>query len=444
MRTLIKNARIVNEGEIFNGFVLIENEIISKVGTDTSEIPSADQVIDAENKFLIPGLIDDQVHFREPGLTHKGDIQSESTAAVAGGITTFMEMPNTVPQAVTIEELEKKYDIAAKTSLGNYSFYLGVTNNNINEIRSIDPSRICGIKIFMGSSTGDMVVDNDNSLDNVFHDSPVLIATHCEDDDTIKENQQKYIEKFGDDIPYEHHADIRSHEACYKSSSKAVRLAKENGSQLHIMHLSTKKELELIEQGKLLDKRITAEACVHHLWFNRDDYKTKGAFIKWNPAVKDEEDRQALIDALNNDVLDIIATDHAPHTLEEKTGVYTKTPSGGPLVQHSLTALMEFHLDGVLDITKTVEKACHNPAKLFSIKSRGFIREGYFADLVLINPDKPWTVEKSNILYKCGWSPFEGTTFRTQVEKTFVNGHLAYDNGHINDSKQGQRLEFDR
>lgn len=444
MRTLIKNARIVNEGDIFNGFVLIENEIISKVGTDTSEIPSADQVIDAENKFLIPGLIDDQVHFREPGLTHKGDIQSESTAAVAGGITTFMEMPNTVPQAVTIEELEKKYDIAAKTSLGNYSFYLGVTNNNINEIRSIDPSRICGIKIFMGSSTGDMVVDNDNSLDNVFHDSPVLIATHCEDDDTIKENQQKYIEKFGDDIPYEHHADIRSHEACYKSSSKAVRLAKENGSQLHIMHLSTKKELELIEQGKLLDKRITAEACVHHLWFNRDDYKTKGAFIKWNPAVKDEEDRQALIDALNNDVLDIIATDHAPHTLDEKTGVYTKTPSGGPLVQHSLTALMEFHLDGVLDITKTVEKACHNPAKLFSIKSRGFIREGYFADLVLINPDKPWTVEKSNILYKCGWSPFEGTTFRTQVEKTFVNGHLAYDNGHINDSKQGQRLEFDR
>lgn len=444
MRTLIKNARIVNEGEIFNGFVLIENEIISKVGTETSELPSADHVIDAQNKFLIPGLIDDQVHFREPGLTHKGDIQSESTAAVAGGITTFMEMPNTVPQAVTIEELEKKYDIAAKTSLGNYSFYLGVTNNNINEIRSIDPSRICGIKIFMGSSTGDMVVDNDNSLDNVFHDSPVLIATHCEDDDTIKENQQKYIEKFGDDIPYEHHADIRSHEACYKSSSKAVRLAKENGSQLHIMHLSTKKELELIEQGKLLDKRITAEACTHHLWFNREDYKTKGAFIKWNPAVKDEEDRQALIDALNNDVLDIIATDHAPHTLEEKTGVYTKTPSGGPLVQHSLTALMEFHLDGVLDITKTVEKACHNPAKLFSIKSRGFIREGYFADLVLINPNKSWTVDKSNILYKCGWSPFEGTTFRTQVEKTFVNGHLAYDNGTIDDSKQGQRLEFDR
>ncbi|UTW68101.1 dihydroorotase [bacterium SCSIO 12643] len=444
MRTLIKNARIVNEGEIFNGFVLIENEIISKVGTETSELPSADHVIDAQNKFLIPGLIDDQVHFREPGLTHKGDIQSESTAAVAGGITTFMEMPNTVPQAVTIEELEKKYDIAAKTSLGNYSFYLGVTNSNINEIRSIDPSRICGIKIFMGSSTGDMVVDNDNSLDNVFRDSPVLIATHCEDDDTIKENQQKYVEKFGDDIPYEHHADIRSHEACYKSSSKAVRLAKENGSQLHIMHLSTKKELELIEQGKLLDKRITAEACTHHLWFNRDDYKTKGAFIKWNPAVKDEEDRQALIDALNNDVLDIIATDHAPHTLEEKTGVYTKTPSGGPLVQHSLTALMEFHLDGVLDITKTVEKACHNPAKLFSIKSRGFIREGYFADLVLINPDKPWTVDKSNILYKCGWSPFEGTTFRTQVEKTFVNGHMAYNNGTIDDSKQGQRLEFDR
>lgn len=444
MRTLIKNARIVNEGEIFNGFVLIENEIISKVGTETSELPSADHVIDAQNKFLIPGLIDDQVHFREPGLTHKGDIQSESTAAVAGGITTFMEMPNTVPQAVTIEELEKKYDIAAKTSLGNYSFYLGVTNSNINEIRSIDPSRICGIKIFMGSSTGDMVVDNDNSLDNVFRDSPVLIATHCEDDNTIKENQQKYVEKFGDDIPYEHHADIRSHEACYKSSSKAVRLAKENGSQLHIMHLSTKKELELIEQGKLLDKRITAEACTHHLWFNRDDYKTKGAFIKWNPAVKDEEDRQALIDALNNDVLDIIATDHAPHTLEEKTGVYTKTPSGGPLVQHSLTALMEFHLDGVLDITKTVEKACHNPAKLFSIKSRGFIREGYFADLVLINPDKPWTVDKSNILYKCGWSPFEGITFRTQVEKTFVNGHLAYNNGTIDDSKQGQRLEFDR
>ena len=444
MRTLIKNAQIVNEGEIFNGFVLIENELIALVGKKGDTLPETDTTIDAEQKFLIPGLIDDQVHFREPGLTHKGDIKSESTAAVAGGITSFMEMPNTVPQAVTIEELEKKYEIGAKTALGNYSFYLGVTNSNIDEIRKIDPTKICGVKIFMGSSTGDMVVDDDNSLDNVFKDSPVLIATHCEDDDIIKENQAKYLAKFGDDIPYEHHADIRSHEACYKSSSKAVKLAKRNGSQLHIMHLSTKKELELIAKGKLLDKRITAEACVHHLWFNREDYKTKGAFIKWNPAVKDEEDRLALLEALNNDTLDIIATDHAPHTLEEKTGVYTKTPSGGPLVQHSLTALMEFHLDGVLDITKIVEKACHNPAKLFSIKQRGFIREGYFADLVLINPDKPWTVHKDNILYKCGWSPFEGYTFRTQVEKTFVNGHLAYNEGVINDSKQGQRLSFDR
>ena len=444
MRTLIKNAQIVNEGEIFNGFVLIENELIALVGKEGDTLPETDTTIDAEQKFLIPGLIDDQVHFREPGLTHKGDIKSESTAAVAGGITSFMEMPNTVPQAVTIEELEKKYEIGAKTALGNYSFYLGVTNSNIDEIRKIDPTKICGVKIFMGSSTGDMVVDDDNSLDNVFKDSPVLIATHCEDDDIIKENQAKYLAKFGDDIPYEHHADIRSHEACYKSSSKAVNLAKRNGSQLHIMHLSTKKELELIAKGKLLDKRITAEACVHHLWFNREDYKTKGAFIKWNPAVKDEEDRLALLEALNNDTLDIIATDHAPHTLEEKTGVYTKTPSGGPLVQHSLTALMEFHLDGVLDITKTVEKACHNPAKLFNIKQRGFIREGYFADLVLINPDKPWTVHKDNILYKCGWSPFEGYTFRTQVEKTFVNGHLAYNEGVINDSKQGQRLSFDR
>lgn len=444
MRTLIKNAQIVNEGEIFTGFVLISGDLISEIGTDSTNLPEAEKVIDAQGKFLIPGLIDDQVHFREPGLTHKGDIKSESTAAVAGGITSYMEMPNTVPQAVTINELEKKYEIASRTSLGNYSFYLGVTNSNIDEIRKIDPSRICGIKIFMGSSTGDMVVDNDNSLDNVFHDSPVLIATHCEDDDIIKENQAKYLEKFGEDIPYIHHPDIRSHEACYKSSSKAVALAKKNGSQLHIMHLSTKKELELIKQGKMLDKKITAEACVHHLWFNREDYKTKGAFIKWNPAVKDEEDRLALIDALNNDVLDIIATDHAPHTLEEKTGIYTKTPSGGPLVQHSLTALMEFHLDGVLSITKMVEKACHNPAKLFSVEKRGFIRPGYFADLVLINPDKPWTVDKSNILYKCGWSPFEGYTFRTQVEKTFVNGHLAYDNGKIDDSKHGQRLSFHR
>ena len=444
MRTLIKDAQIVNEGEIFHGFVLIENEIIIKVGTVKEELPHADQVIDGSGKYLIPGLIDDQVHFREPGLTHKGDIQSESTAAVAGGITSFMEMPNTVPQAVTIEELEKKYDIAARTALGNYSFYLGVTNSNINEIRKIDPSRICGVKIFMGSSTGDMVVDNDNSLDNVFRDAPVLIATHCEDDDTIKENQAKYEAEFGDDIPYKHHADIRSHEACYKSSSKAVKLAKDNGSQLHIMHLSTKKELELIAQGKLLDKRITAEACVHHLWFNRADYDTKGAFIKWNPAVKDEEDRLALLEALNNDTLDIIATDHAPHTLEEKTGVYTKTPSGGPLVQHALTALMEFHLDNVLPITKMVEKACHNPAKLFSVEKRGFIREGYFADLVLINPDNSWVVDKSNILYKCGWSPFEGQTFRTKVEKTFVNGHLAYNEGVIDSSKQGQRLTFAR
>jgi dihydroorotase len=444
MRTLIQNAQIVNEGKIFNGFVLIEDEIISKVGRGNDNLPEANTVINAEGEFLIPGLIDDQVHFREPGLTHKGDIKSESTAAVAGGITSFMEMPNTVPQAVTIEELEKKYAIAEKTALGNYSFYLGVTNSNIDEIRKIDPSKICGVKIFMGSSTGDMVVDNDNSLDNVFRDAPVLIATHCEDDDIIKENQAKYLAKYGEDIPYRHHADIRSHEACYKSSSKAVRLAKDNGSQLHIMHLSTKKELELIAQGKMLDKRITAEACVHHLWFNREDYETKGAFIKWNPAVKDEEDRLALLEALNNDTLDIIATDHAPHSLEEKTGIYTKTPSGGPLVQHSLTALMEFHLDGVLDITKTVEKACHNPAKLFSVEQRGFIREGYFADLVLINPDKPWTVHKDNILYKCGWSPFEGYTFRTQVEKTFVNGHLAYDNGTINASKQGKRLTFDR
>jgi dihydroorotase len=444
MRTLIKGAQIVNEGEIFNGFVLIENELIVKVGKEGDELPHADKEIDATGKFLIPGLIDDQVHFREPGLTHKGDIQSESTAAVAGGITSFMEMPNTVPQAVTIEELEKKYVIGANTSLGNYSFYLGVTNSNIDEIRNIDPAKICGVKIFMGSSTGDMVVDNDNSLDNVFRDAPVLIATHCEDDDIIKENQAKYLAKFGEDIPYKHHADIRSHEACYKSSSKAVKLAKDNGSQLHIMHLSTKKELELIAQGKMLDKRITAEACVHHLWFNRDDYDTKGAFIKWNPAVKDEEDRLALLEALNNDTLDIIATDHAPHTLEEKTGIYTKTPSGGPLVQHSLTALMEFHLDGVLHIAKMVEKACHNPAKLFSVENRGFIREGYFADLVIVNPDSPWTVDKSNILYKCGWSPFEGYTFRTQVEKTFVNGHLAYNEGVIDASKQGKRLTFDR
>ncbi len=444
MRTLIRDAQIVNEGEIFTGFVLVEDDVIVIVGKAGEELPHADKEIDATGKFLIPGLIDDQVHFREPGLTHKGDIQSESTAAVAGGITTFMEMPNTVPQAVTIEELEKKYEIASRTSLGNYSFYLGVTNSNINEIRNIDPRRICGVKIFMGSSTGDMVVDNDNSLDNVFHDAPVLIATHCEDDDTIKANQAMYEAKFGDDIPYKHHADIRSHEACYKSSSKAVNLAKRNGSQLHIMHLSTKKELELIEKGPMLDKRITAEACVHHLWFNRSDYDTKGAFIKWNPAVKDEEDRLALLEALNNDTLDIIATDHAPHTLEEKTGVYTKTPSGGPLVQHSLTALMEFHLDGVLHITKMVEKACHNPARLFSVEKRGFIREGYFADLVLVNPDSPWTVDKSNILYKCGWSPFEGYTFRTQVEKTFVNGHLAYDNGNIDASKQGQRISFDR
>lgn len=444
MRTLIHNAQIVNEGTITKGFVLIEDERIAKVGSENEALPSADTIIDAANKFLIPGMIDDQVHFREPGLTHKGELKTESTAAVAGGITSFMEMPNTVPQAVTIEELEKKYSRAAEVSLGNYSFYLGVTNNNINEIRAIDPKRICGVKIFMGSSTGDMVVDNDNSLDNVFADAPVLIATHCEDDDTIKANQAIYEAKYGSKIPYEHHADIRSHEACYKSSSKAVNLAKNNGSQLHIMHLSTRQELDLIAQGPMADKRITAEACVHHLWFNRSDYAEKGAFIKWNPAVKDEEDRLALIDALNNDVLDVIATDHAPHTLEEKTGDYTKTPSGGPLVQHAVTALMEFHLDGVLPVTKMVEKACHNPAKLFKIEERGFIKEGYYADLVLINPDKKWTVSKENILYKCGWSPFEGTEFRTQVEKTFVNGHLAYDNGVIDNSKTGMRLKFNR
>ncbi len=442
MSILIKNATITNEGKTYKGFVLIEGTHIVQTGRAGDPLPEAGEVINAEGMLLLPGMIDDQVHFREPGLTHKGDLHTESRAAVAGGITSFMEMPNTIPQAVTIATLEEKYKLAAKKSLANYSFYLGTTNTNIDEIKAVDPKQICGVKIFMGSSTGDMVVNDDNALERVFEQSPVLIATHCEDDPTIKANQQKFIEKFGENIPYIHHPDIRSREACYKSSSKAVGLAKKHGSRLHILHLSTRDEMALFDSGPIENKKITAEACVHHLWFTREDYKTKGAFIKWNPAVKDVEDREALRQAVTDDRIDIIATDHAPHTLDEKTGIYTKTPSGGPLVQHALVALLELVKQGVFTIEKVVEKTAHNPAKLFGIEKRGFIRPGYFADLVLIDPEKPWTVSKENILYKCGWSPFEGTTFSHSVIRTFVNGNTVYKAGKIVEGPCGMRLSF--
>jgi dihydroorotase len=443
MQTLIKHATIINEGQRFIGSILIDNHLISKVITE-GVLPKADRIIDAEGKLLIPGMIDDQVHFREPGLTHKAEIYTEAKAAVAGGITSFMEMPNTVPQAVTIEELEKKYTRAAECSLANYSFFLGTTNNNIEEIKRLDTRSICGVKIFMGSSTGDMVVDLQEALEETFQNAPSIIATHCEDDAIIAENQAEYEKKYSEDIPFEYHPLIRSREDCLASSKKAIDLAQRNDAKLHILHISTRDELDLFTQGKMSDKQITAEACVHHLYFTDEDYKTKGAFIKWNPAVKEKADRDAIREAVMSDKIDVIATDHAPHTYEEKSNPYTSAPSGGPLVQHALSALFELCDDGIFTYEKVVEKIAHNPAMLFNVQNRGFIREGYFADLVLIDTQRPYTVENDNILYKCGWSPFEGHTFDNQVIATFVNGHLAYIGGEFDESQKGMRLTFDR
>ena len=443
---LIKNATIVNENNTFKGDVLIENEIIKKVApsimvTDVDAL----EIIEAQGSYLIPGFIDDQVHFREPGLTHKANISTESRAAIAGGITTFIEMPNTVPQATTQALLEDKFKIAAKDSYANYSFMFGGTNDNLEELLKTDPKKVAGIKLFLGSSTGNMLVDNEAVLEKIFSSTKMIISVHCEDEATIRKNTATFIEKYGEDIPIRCHPMIRSEEACYLSSSKAIELAKKTGARLHIFHVSTAKETELFRNDiPLEEKQITAEVCIHHLWFSDEDYEEKGTHIKWNPAVKSQKDRQGLWDALLDDRIDVLATDHAPHTLEEKTNTYLKAPSGGPLVQHAIVAVLEKVKEGVISIEKAVEKMSHNPAKLFQIEKRGFIKEGFYADLVLINPNQPQTVSKDNILYKCGWSPFEGTRFSSSVTHTFVNGHLMYNNGVFNDNMKGKRITFNR
>ncbi len=444
-RILIKNARIVNEGEITVGDILIEDEYIVEIAESISAKTSSTKVIDAEGNYVIPGAIDDQVHFREPGLTHKGDIESESRAAVAGGITSFIEQPNTVPNAVTQEILEQKYEIAAQNSFANYSFMMGATNDNLDEVLKTDPRNVAGIKIFLGSSTGNMLVDNEDVLERIFAATPLLIAVHCEDEQTIKNNLEKYKAEFGDNITVSMHDKIRSAEACYISSSKAIELAKKTGARLHVFHLSTAIEPDLFSNKiPLEDKKITAEVCVHHLWFTNEDYATKGNLIKWNPAIKSQIDQDALWQALLDDRIDVIATDHAPHTLAEKQLPYLEAPSGGPLVQHAVVAMFEAHHQGKISVEKIVEKMAHNPAKIFKIEKRGFIKEGYFADLVIVNPGLPWSVSKSNILAKCGWSPFDGYTFKSRITHTFVNGQLVYNNFKVKDIRGGKRLLFNR
>ena len=444
MKTLIKNAFVVNEGETKKMDVLIEAGKISHLGK-AIQADEHTTVIEAAGKHLLPGLIDDQVHFREPGLTHKACIRSESRAAVAGGITSFIEMPNTNPQTTTVEELERKFAIAAQDALANYSFMFGGTNDNFDEIKKLDTTQVAGLKLFLGSSTGNMLVDNEDVLRKIFSSTDLVISVHCEDEPTIRKNLAAHIEQYGDDIPIEKHPEIRSHEACYLSSSRAIALAKETGARLHVFHLSTAQETNLFDNSlPLAEKKITAEVCTHHLWFTSEDYNEKGTFIKWNPAVKKKEDREALWAALNDDRIDVLATDHAPHTLEEKQNPYTKAPSGGPLVQHALLALLTAVKAGKITLEKLVEKACHNPAILFQIAKRGYLREGYFADLVLVDLNKTVTVKKEDLLYQCGWSPFEGTTFDAAIEKTWVNGNLVYDQGHIIEIDAAKRLTFNR
>ncbi|MCD6020087.1 MAG: dihydroorotase [Bacteroidetes bacterium] len=442
-KILIKNATIVNEDETFISDVLIENELIVQIDKDITDDTA--RIIDASGLHLIPGAIDDQVHFREPGLTHKGEIYTEAKAAVAGGVTSYMEMPNTNPQAVTIVELEKKYTRAAECSLANYSFFMGGTNLNLEETLKVDYKKVCGLKLFMGSSTGDMLVNNEKTLEGFFSKADALIATHCENDPMIKENQQRIIEEYGEDLPAYFHPIIRDEEACYKSSSFAVSLAKKYNTRLHVLHISTAKELDLFTNKiPLKQKRITAEACIHHLWFNDDDYKTKGNFIKWNPAIKTEYDRANIFEAVLDGRIDVIATDHAPHTIEEKQMPYLQAPSGGPLVQHSILAMLEFYKQKKITLEMIVKKMSHNVADIFKVEKRGYIREGYFADLVLVDLNQPTEVTKASLLYKCGWSPFEGYTFSSSIQKTIVNGHLVYDTGKFDESKKGQRLSFNR
>jgi dihydroorotase len=444
---LITNALIINEGTRSHGHVAIRENHITRIYTSTA-VPSVSadtQVIDAKGKWLIPGVIDDQVHFRDPGLTHKGDLYTESKAAVAGGVTSFMEMPNTIPQTTTRELLNEKIQLAAGKSLANFAFFIGATNNNLSELQTVDTRLTCGIKVFLGASTGNMLVDDPIALENIFRIRKLPIAVHAEDEGVIRQNLEMYRKQFGDDIPMEYHPLIRSTEACYKSSSFAVELAHRHRTRLHLIHLSTAKELSLLENpGPVQNKLITSEVCVHHLWFDDQDYADKGTLIKWNPSIKTAEDREALVQALIDDRIDIVATDHAPHTLEEKDNIYTKAPSGAPMVQHSLPVMLEFHHKNLIPVEKIVEKMCHTPALLFHLHKRGFIREGYYADLVLIDPEDPWTINPYNILYKCGWSPLKDTSLRSRITHTFINGNLVYDNGIFDESVMGTALEFDR
>ncbi len=444
-RLLVKGGYVVNEGSIQQLDVYIEGSTIKKIGPSLNISAEDVKVIDASGKYIIPGVIDDQVHFREPGLTHKADIESESRAAIAGGITSFIEMPNTNPQTTTIEKLNEKFAVAEQKSFANYSFMFGGTNDNLNEILKVNPKEVAGLKLFLGSSTGNMLVDNPEILEKIFSSTNMVISVHCEDETTIRENTKTYIEKFGDDIPIKYHPIIRSEEACYLSSSKAIELAKKTGARLHVFHLSTGKETHLFSNElPLKDKKITAEVCVHHLWFSNADYDTKGTRIKWNPAVKTAQDRDELWKALLDDRIDVIATDHAPHTVDEKNNPYTKAPSGGPLVQHALVAMFEAHHQGKISIEKLVDKMCHNPAILFEIEKRGYVKEGYFADLVIVDTKSPWTVKPDNILYKCGWSPFEGTTFQSKVVHTILNGQEVYNENGLNNVKAAKRLTFNR
>lgn len=441
---LITNARLVNEGQILERDLIIDHTgKISKIGNHLTE--SRATVIDAQGKYLLPGIIDDQVHFREPGLTHKATIYTESKAAVAGGITSYMEMPNTVPATTTNKLLEEKFNIAAQTSLANYSFYLGASNDNLEEIKRLDVKNVCGIKIFMGSSTGNLLVDNPQTLEAIFKNAPTLVATHCEDDELMKKNLEIFKKMYGENIPPHVHPLIRNAQVCYNSSSLAKELAERYGTRLHILHISTGIETSLFDNKlPLNEKKITSEACIHHLWFSDKDYAEKGFLIKWNPAIKTESDRKKIWKALLDDVIDVVATDHAPHTLDEKQQPYLKAPSGGPLVQHSLQAMLDFYHQGKISLEKIVQKMCHNVAIIFRIKERGFIREGYWADLVLVDINKPYKVTKENLLYKCGWSPFEGHTFSSTITHTFVSGHLVYENGNFDESVKGKRLVFDR
>ncbi len=443
---LIKNATIINEGKNFIGDLLVKDELISAIGIiEKAKIPASALIIDATGLLLIPGVIDDHVHFREPGLTHKGDIYSESRAAVAGGVTSFMDMPNTNPQTITKTLLDEKFKLGEEYSFANYSFYLGATTTNIEEVMNVDPQEVCGIKLFMGASTGNMLVDDENALRELFARAVLPVAAHCEDELTIRKNNALYKEKYGDEIPIRMHSLIRSREACFLSSNYAVNLAKDYNTRLHILHLSTADEMKIFNNDLPLNqKRITGEACVHHLWFDDSSYDNLGTLVKWNPAIKTRFDRDALIAGLNNNLIDVIGTDHAPHTLEEKRNNYFKSPSGGPLIQTSLVTMLELWHRKIFSLEKIVEKMCHNPAILFNITKRGFLREGYKADLCIINPSASWKVSKENILYKCGWSPFEGTEFKSRVVKTIVNGTIVYDNGVIKDDYRGQRLMFDR